>query len=153
MSQLERLDIRNTDISEGLEHLSASVIYFSCKTNLRSGAKVENFFKLLSKQGKVELIDDGKLINSGFIKNFPFLLESYKKSNQTDKKPPIGNDGKDKDKDLEIERLKGEIEKMKKENRQLIRHLINYFGDEIWKDVKESFFQIKKARHLIETKK
>jgi len=118
MSWLARLDIRNTDISEGLEHLPASVVYFSCETNLRSGAKVKNFFEALSKQGRVELIDDGELLNSGFIKNFPALLKSYKKTKETKetgKKPKVDTDSSDKDKDLEIKRLREQIQQMQKE--------------------------------------
>lgn len=82
MNKLVRLDIRNTDISSGLEYLPDSVVYFSCATDLRSDAKIREIFDMLDKQGKVELMDDGELINSGFIKDFSAKLRAYKEKSE-----------------------------------------------------------------------
>jgi len=118
MNKLERLDIRNTDISSGLEHLSDSVIYFCCQMDLRGSAGVREIFNLLDKQKKIEIIDDGGLINDGFIKDFPARLRAFKK----------GKGNSTNTHEAQIKQLKEQMEQLKKENAKLKTDLMYLVG-------------------------
>jgi cell fate (sporulation/competence/biofilm development) regulator YlbF (YheA/YmcA/DUF963 family) len=102
ISSLKLLDIRNTDISSGLEHLPDSVNLFNCLADVRKDAQVKKIYDLFAnEQGKVELLTGQ---NKGFIKDFSAKLRAYKQ-----KITKITEGTKDK----EIQKLKGEIDNLK----------------------------------------
>jgi Leucine-rich repeat (LRR) protein len=74
MSKLESLDIRDTDISEGLEHLPKSVKNFYCSANERKDYKCKAIYNLFANEkGGIETENYPKR-----IKNFPRKLQDYK---------------------------------------------------------------------------
>jgi len=60
MTKLEVLEISDTDINFGLEHLPESIQMFFCSADLRKDAKVKEIYKLFAdEQGVVEVNDGG----------------------------------------------------------------------------------------------
>jgi len=72
LNKLKLLDIRNTDIDNGLEYLPDSLKEFYCSADQRKGAKCKTISNLFSnEQGIIEM-------EYGSIKNFPQKLQACK---------------------------------------------------------------------------
>jgi chromosome segregation ATPase len=103
ISGLKLLDIRNTDISRGLEHLPESIDFFNCLADIKKDAQVKKIYDLFAnEQGEVELLTEP----NGFIKDFPAKLRAYKQK--------ITEGIKD-DKGKEIQQLKDKISELGKQ--------------------------------------
>jgi len=104
MNKLECLDIRNTDISDGLEHLPESLEEFVCSTKERPNSKVRKIYDLFADgKGSAE-VDD-----YGLIKNFREKVKKIKKDN--------------------LERIKGEkrekIDQILKQRKESNKNMVN----------------------------
>ena len=103
ISGLKLLDIRNTDISRGLEHLPESIDLFNCLADIKKEAQVKKIYDLFAnEQGEVELLTEP----NGFIKDFPAKLRAYKQKI---------TEGNKVDKDKEIQRLKDKVSELEKQ--------------------------------------
>lgn len=104
ISGLKLLDIRNTNVSGGLEHLPESIDLFNCLADIRKDAQVKKIYDLFAnEQGEVELLTEP---NKGFIKDFSAKLRVYKQ------KIAEGVDKNKDDKDKKIQQLKDKVSEL-----------------------------------------
>jgi len=78
-SKLEVIDIRNTDIDDGLLYLPDSVEFFCCRWDLINNTGVKKISDAFKNGGEkeAELLNDGS-INSDCISGFKEKLKVYK---------------------------------------------------------------------------
>jgi len=124
LKELTFLDIRNTDISSGLEYLPDSVQTFNCSHNLVSNSRVRIIYNSLVKGG-----DD--IDGKGFVKEFTEKLADYKKKKKEESafqkaeieslKSKLADLSREKDE--EIKRMQAELEKKEERIKKLDQHV------------------------------
>ncbi|CAG8558483.1 10062_t:CDS:1, partial [Diversispora eburnea] len=78
LTKLKKIDIKDTDISHGLEYLPDSVEELGCSVDERKDAQVQTIYNLFANEQGVVETD-----TFGLIKNFPAKLQVYKQKIQT----------------------------------------------------------------------